>query len=135
VQIDDHVSDAAARAVELGLLAFNEQRLGPANELPVRLVVRAPDGSVVGGLLGHTRWSWLYVAKPWVAEAERGENAPTASLRYARGISAWVPAVLPDQAALTDYNFRHVGRKSHVTWRTKYPTSSPYASFGSSAEK
>lgn len=74
MQIDDHVADAEARAVELGLLAFNEQRLGPANERPVRFVVRAPDGSVVGGLLGHTRWSWLYVAKLWVAEAERGKR-------------------------------------------------------------
>lgn len=72
--------------MELGLLAFNEQRLGPANELPLRLVVRAPDGSVVGGLSGHTRWSWLYVAKLWVAEAERGENAPTASSVRSRDI-------------------------------------------------
>lgn len=77
MQIDDHVSDAEARVVELGLLAFNEARLGPANDLPVRLVVRAPDGTVRGGLLGHTRWSWLYVAKLWVVEAERGRGLGT----------------------------------------------------------
>ena len=74
MQIDDRVSDADAQAVERGLLAFNEQRLGPSNELPVRAVVRAPGGSVVGGLLGHTRWGWLYVAKLWVAEAQRGKG-------------------------------------------------------------
>jgi GNAT superfamily N-acetyltransferase len=74
VKIDDHVTDAEAKAVERGLLAFNEQRIGPANELPLRLVARAPDGTVIGGLLGHTRWRWLYVAKLWVAESERGKR-------------------------------------------------------------
>lgn len=60
------------RAVERGLLAFNEERLGPAHERPLRLVVRDDSGAVVGGLLGHTRWGWLYVAKLWVAESARG---------------------------------------------------------------
>lgn len=74
MQIDDDVTDGEAKAVERGLLAFNEERLGPSRELPVRLVVRASDGTVIGGLLGHTRWGWLYVAKLWVAESERGKR-------------------------------------------------------------
>ena len=77
MQIDDQVSDADARAIERGLLAFNEARIGPANEQAVRFVVRAPDGSVVAGLLGHTRWRWLYVAKLWVAESQRGQQLGT----------------------------------------------------------
>ena len=32
----------------------------------------APSEQVVGGLLGHISWRWLYVAKLWIADAHRG---------------------------------------------------------------
>ena len=57
-----------------GLLAFNEDRLGPANERPVKFVARDSTGVVVGGILGHTRWRWLYIAKLWVDEGARGHG-------------------------------------------------------------
>ena len=77
VEIDDQVSDADARAVERGLLAFNEARIGPSQEQAVRFVVRDADGEVVAGVLGVTRWRWLYVAKLWVAESQRGRQLGT----------------------------------------------------------
>lgn len=77
VEIDDQVSDADARAVERGLLAFNEARIGPSQEQAVRFVVRDADGEVVAGVLGVTRWRWFYVAKLWVAESQRGRQLGT----------------------------------------------------------
>jgi GNAT superfamily N-acetyltransferase len=77
VEIDDQVSDTDARAVERGVLAFNEARIGPSHEQAVRFVVRGPDGAIVAGLLGVTRWRWLYVAKLWVAESQRGRQLGT----------------------------------------------------------
>lgn len=74
MRIDDQVSDSDEAAVVSGLRAFNLERLGPSNEQPVKLVARADDGSVVGGLLGHTKWRWMYVSKLWVAESVRGEG-------------------------------------------------------------
>jgi len=87
VLIDDQVSPEEARAVELGLLAFNEARIGPSREEPVRLVVRSSDGAVVAGLLGLTRWRWLYVAKLWVAESERGRRLGTQLMERAEQVA------------------------------------------------
>jgi GNAT superfamily N-acetyltransferase len=74
MQIDNHVSDADEAAVIQGLREFNEARLGPRDELPVKFVVRDENGTVVGGLIGHTKWRWLYVSKLWVADSVRGKG-------------------------------------------------------------
>lgn len=87
MEIDDQVTAEEARAVELGLLAFNEARIGPAREEAVRLVVRSPQGEVVAGLLGHTRWRWLYVAKLWVAESDRGKRLGTQLMERAEQLA------------------------------------------------
>jgi GNAT superfamily N-acetyltransferase len=72
--IDDSVTDADERTVRQGLLAFNERHIGPADERPVRLVARDRSGTVVAGLLGHTRWGWLHVEKLWLADEARGQG-------------------------------------------------------------
>jgi GNAT superfamily N-acetyltransferase len=72
--IDQNVSDADEAAVIQGLREFNEARLGPRDELPVKFVVRDEHGTVVGGLIGHTKWRWLYVSKLWVADSMRGKG-------------------------------------------------------------
>jgi len=74
VQIDDEVIPADEALVVRGLLAFNEDRLGPADDQPVKFVARDSTGVVVGGILGHTRWRWLYIAKLWVDERARGHG-------------------------------------------------------------
>jgi GNAT superfamily N-acetyltransferase len=76
VRVNDAMSEADERTVVQGLLAFNEKWLGPSNEQPVRFVA-CDELGVVGGLLGHTRWSWLYVAKLWVDERGRGQGIGT----------------------------------------------------------
>lgn len=74
MRIDANVSADDAAAVLRGLREFNEVRLGPAEEQPVRFVLRDGAGRVVGGLLGHTKWQWMYVATLWVAESARGQG-------------------------------------------------------------
>jgi GNAT superfamily N-acetyltransferase len=86
VRIDSEVSKADEEATLRGLLAFNEKWLGPSNEQPVRFVARDELG-VVGGLLGHTRWSWLYVAKLWVDERARGRGVGTQLLTAAEELA------------------------------------------------
>ena len=71
LRIDDSVSDADEAVVRRGLLAFNERHIGPADERPVRLVVRDATGAVIAGLLGDTRWGWLHIEKLWLADAAR----------------------------------------------------------------
>jgi GNAT superfamily N-acetyltransferase len=86
LRIDAEVSKEDETAVVRGLLAFNEKWLGPSNEQPVRFVARDELG-VVGGLLGHTRWSWLYVAKLWVDERGRGQGIGTKLLAAAEELA------------------------------------------------
>jgi GNAT superfamily N-acetyltransferase len=74
LEIDSRVTPADEATVVRGLLAFNEVRLGPADERPVKFVARDASGTVVGGILGHTRWRWLYIAKLWVDESARGQG-------------------------------------------------------------
>jgi len=86
VRIDNEVSEADEAAVVRGLLTFNEKWLGPSNDQPVRFVARAELG-VVGGLLGHTRWNWLYVAKLWVDARARGRGIGTQLLMGAEELA------------------------------------------------
>ena len=86
MRIDDQVSPDDEATVARGLLAFNENWIGASNELPVKLVARDNEG-IVGGLIGHTRWSWLYVAKLWVHERARGRGVGTRLLTAAEDIA------------------------------------------------
>lgn len=86
VQIGSDISEADEAAIVSGLRAFNEAWIGPSNEQPVRLVARDELG-VVGGLLGSTRWKWLYVAKLWVDERGRGKGIGTELLAAAEELA------------------------------------------------
>jgi GNAT superfamily N-acetyltransferase len=81
------VSAAERETVLKGLRAFNESKIGPANDQPVELVVRDPDGVVIGGLLGNTKWGWLYVDKLWISDAARGHGMGSRLLARAEEIA------------------------------------------------
>ena len=85
--IDDKVEPADEACVVRGLLAFNEARLGPSGEQPVKFVVRDSAGTVLGGILGHTRWSWLYIAKLWVDDRVRGQRLGTRLMAAAEDLA------------------------------------------------
>lgn len=83
LRIDLSTSPDDAATVGRQLLAFNEARIGPSNEQPLQLIVRDADGTIVGGLIGVTRWQFLYVAKLWVDERCRGRDLGTHLLQMA----------------------------------------------------
>ena len=87
LRIDDKVEPADEAIVIRGLLAFNEARLGPSGEQPVKFVARDSAGTVVGGILGHTRWRWLYIAKLWVDERVRGQGLATRLMAAAEDLA------------------------------------------------
>ena len=86
VHIGSNMSPDEEKTVVRGLLEFNEKLIGPSNEQPVKFVAFDIDG-VAGGLIGHTRWQWLYVAKLWVAERARGQGVGTKLLTAAEEIA------------------------------------------------
>ena len=86
-RIDDEVSAEDRTTVLRELRAFNEAMIGPANDRPVELVVRDTDGAVIGGLLGNTKWGWLYVDKLWISDAARGQGIGSRLLARAEEIA------------------------------------------------
>ena len=60
------------RIIFTGLRAFNVAVIGDPHEQPVDVFARDENGRVVGGLVGHIKWRWLYVAKLWLPDALRG---------------------------------------------------------------
>ena len=77
MQIDPNGSVDDEAAVVAGLRAFNVERLGPGNHKPVRIIARDDAGRVIGGVIGETKWRWLYVSKLWVHESARGQGLGT----------------------------------------------------------
>jgi GNAT superfamily N-acetyltransferase len=89
VSIEPEAPVGDVEIVQAGLRAFNVARIGEPAEEPVRIFLRDERGQIVGGLLGHIRWRWLYVAKLWISEPHRGAGhgvaLMTAAESFARG--------------------------------------------------
>ena len=57
------------------LLEFNRSRTGADDDhRHLAIFVRDESGEIVGGLLGHTFWGWLYVEILWIDESVRGQG-------------------------------------------------------------
>lgn len=72
IRIEAAPAAADVAVVQTGLRAFNVEYIGDPGEEPVHIFLRDDAGQVVGGLLGHIRWRWLYVAKLWIDARWRG---------------------------------------------------------------
>jgi GNAT superfamily N-acetyltransferase len=88
VELDERPRAADARVVTDGLREFNRAVIGDPNEVQLGVFVRDATGRVVGGLLGHVKWKWVYVAKLWLPDELRGRGVGTRVMRavedYAR---------------------------------------------------
>jgi GNAT superfamily N-acetyltransferase len=74
VSVEPDAARADVETVRNGLRAFNVARIGAPDEVATQVFLRDAAGQVVGGLLGEIRWRWLYVAKLWVADEQRGRG-------------------------------------------------------------
>ena len=87
MRLDPNVSPEDAATVLRGLREFNEVRLGPANEQVVRFVLRDGEGRVAGGVVGHTKWQWMYIGTLWVADSARGQGWGTKLMEAAEELA------------------------------------------------
>jgi GNAT superfamily N-acetyltransferase len=70
-------------AIVAGLVAYNAQHGVPWPWRDLNFVLRAPDGAVLGGLLGETNAGWLFIKALWVEESRRGRGHGTRLLAAA----------------------------------------------------
>jgi GNAT superfamily N-acetyltransferase len=74
ITIEPHAAPADVAIVHDGLRAFNVAHIGDPGLIEVNVFLRDDDGTVVGGLTGHIKWRWLYVAKLWIDDRHRTEG-------------------------------------------------------------
>lgn len=72
LSVEPSASPADLQSVFTGLRAYNVAEIGDPQEQAVNVFLRDGAGTIVGGLVGHIKWKWLYVAKLWVSEPYRG---------------------------------------------------------------
>ena len=87
VSIEPDASAEDVATVGSGLRAFNVDVIGDPREEPVNVLLRDENGAVVGGLLGHIRWRWLFVAKLWISQGHRGHGHGAALMDAAEDLA------------------------------------------------
>lgn len=74
ITIEHNPDDAAVAVVGRGLREFNEAHAGQGGYQRLGVFLSAPDGEVVGGLVGATFWDWFYIELLWLPEGLRGRG-------------------------------------------------------------
>ncbi len=105
------------QAIEAGLQASNRAKmqmqgldLGLVERHDICLAARGGE-ALLGGLLGYVKYSWLYVATLWVADAQQGKGIGAALLgeaeRRAIALGAKRSWLLSLTLEAPDYYLRH----------------------------
>jgi GNAT superfamily N-acetyltransferase len=80
----DQPSPEHREAISRLLETFNAEGSGfPDPPTPLALLLKEPDGGIIGGLWGITQWRWLFVDLLFVPEAHRGRGLGGALLKQA----------------------------------------------------
>ncbi|MES2525353.1 MAG: GNAT family N-acetyltransferase [Gemmatimonadota bacterium] len=83
VSVEPHAPREDVETVIRGLRQFNTSFIGEPNMQSVQIFLRNEHGAVVGGLLGHSVYRWMFVAKLWVSEEVRGRGLGSALIEAA----------------------------------------------------
>ncbi len=79
---DASLSAADRAQIIRGLVSYNDTRAA-LEDYQELLITARQNGELVGGLLGHTHWRWLFVSHLWIAEGSRRSGLGTSLLRAA----------------------------------------------------
>lgn len=56
------------------LVSYNSIQAGGEPAIPILVTLHDPQGSLCGGVRGHTQWGWLYISTMWLHESIRGKG-------------------------------------------------------------
>lgn len=84
------------------LTAYNEADVGPADRIPLAVLIRDAQNRTIGGLSGYTSWGWLFTQLLFIPESLRGRGMAATLLDQAeaearrRGCKgAWIDTFNP----------------------------------------
>lgn len=80
VSVEPHAPREDVETVIHGLRQFNAGFIGEPDMQAVQIFLRDQHNAVVGGLLGHSVYRWMFVAKLWVSETVRRRGLGSALL-------------------------------------------------------
>ena len=71
ISLEGAPSTEDERLLDAGLEAYGAQFAPQEVEQPLTVMLRTPDGRLVGGLIAETGSGWLFVRTLWIEEAAR----------------------------------------------------------------
>jgi GNAT superfamily N-acetyltransferase len=74
-------------AILVPLMAHNDAQFGPTEFKPLAILLKQPDGAVVGGLYARSGYDWLFIELLAVPEALRGRRVGTELMRRAEAVA------------------------------------------------
>jgi GNAT superfamily N-acetyltransferase len=69
--IEHHWDEQSSQVVMNGLKAFNLPFIGADQPQKLAIIVRNEQQEIIGGLLGETKWNWMYIGWVWITEKYR----------------------------------------------------------------
>lgn len=73
ISTTDTISREERAALIGGLVGYNDCHVGTERYRGLHVLARQGE-TLVGGLLGHTHWNWLFISHLWLAEEVRGSG-------------------------------------------------------------
>lgn len=111
--------DADADAiVTAGLRAHLSRTWGHPGHVDVSAYLRDDAGQVVGGLLGHLAWGWLYIERFWVNAQHRGRGHGAALLRAAEAFAVERGHYDAHLDTFGDESLAFYARQGYEVWAT-----------------
>lgn len=70
----DKPDDAVWEAIGGGISRYNKQQAGDDKPQRLCFVLRAPDETILGGVIGVLYWDWLSIDLMWIKDELRGQG-------------------------------------------------------------
>jgi GNAT superfamily N-acetyltransferase len=78
VTLETQRLDELTNEIRDRLLAFNQERAGPFNDVRLVFTARSAAGELLGGLVGLGFWNGLFIELLWIDEPARRQGIGTA---------------------------------------------------------
>ncbi len=70
----EYLDEPAWEVIGQGIRQYNAQQAGDGRAILLCYALYAPDGTIVGGIIGETHWNWLFINLMWIREELRGQG-------------------------------------------------------------